>query len=74
VAKAARNGNDLATDGTVGGNNGNVGCGFGHLDALSTLPCPRLRPREMGGCALLYAVVKVRAAWGGAAVIELNYH
>ena len=34
MAKAARNGNDLATDGTVGGNNGTVWCGCGRVHAV----------------------------------------
>jgi hypothetical protein len=74
VAKAARNGNDVATDGTVDGKNGKD---FDGLRAAGeALHAARSR-HEGGGewrvCGWM-RLFKVLAARDGAAVVELNYH
>jgi hypothetical protein len=69
VAKTARCGNDLATDGTVGGKNGKVLMDAGHLQAANPAVA---RGREGCVCDGM-RLFKVLAARGGVVEIELNY-
>ena len=66
----ARSGKEVATDGNMGGKNGNALSDSGHIHAV--MPAVA-RGR---GCAIWsrYAVVQVRVVRGGATAIELNYH
>ena len=63
-------GKKVATDGKVGGKNGNVVSGSGQVHATT--------PTTAGGVSWAglprYAVVQAPAAAGGAAMVELNYH
>jgi hypothetical protein len=67
---AARSGNEVATDGKVGGKNGKDAQGCGDIHVAT--------PVVAMGCArmflTLYEVVQVLAAPGGTMTIELKYH
>ena len=73
MAKTARCGNKVARRVAKAARFVAKAARVGEDAAASRLPGPRVR-WGAGGCLRLYVVVKVPAAPGGAALIELIYH
>ena len=67
VAKAARNGKDVAREAA---RNGKDVRGCGHIQAVT----PTTAIMAGLGCLALYAIVQVRAGPDDLAKVELNYH